>query len=100
MLEPRFSRVSLRGKRGGGQWSYGKSFDTFCPLGPVLVSPQAIPNPNGLAITCTVNDEVLQESNTKEMIFEVAELISFLSQDTTLTPGTVILTGTMTVIEK
>ena len=79
---------------GGGQWVRGKSFDTFCPLGPVLVTPDEIPDPQNLAVRCLVNDEVMQEGHTSDMIFPVAELISELSRDTTLQPGTVILTGT------
>lgn len=80
--------------KGGGQWCRGKSFDTFCPLGPCLVTPDAIPDPNNLKIKTVINDQVMQDSNTADMIFNVAELISFLSQGTTLLRGTVILTGT------
>lgn len=79
---------------GGGQWVRGKSFDTFCPLGPVLVSPEEIPDPGGLAISCRLNSEIMQESNTSDMIFSVPRLIEYLTEDTTLLPGTVILTGT------
>lgn len=79
---------------GGGQWCRGKSFDTFCPLGPCLVTPDELENPNRLEIRCKIGDEIVQESNTSEMIFSVAELIEFLSGSTTLLPGTVILTGT------
>ncbi len=78
---------------GGGQWIRGKSFDTFMPLGPVIVPAEHI-NPQKLAIATKINGEVLQSGNTEEMIFSVAELVSFLSQSTTLLPGTVILTGT------
>jgi 2-keto-4-pentenoate hydratase/2-oxohepta-3-ene-1,7-dioic acid hydratase in catechol pathway len=81
-------------KWGGGQWSRGKSFDTFCPLGPVLVSADEIPNPNDLKIQTILNSDIVQDWNTNDMIFDVPTLISFLSQDTTLVPGTVILTGT------
>lgn len=81
-------------RRSGGQWCRAKSFDTFCPLGPVLVTPDEIPNPNALAIRTLVNGEVLQQSNTDDMIFDVPTLIEFLSGSTTLLPGTVILTGT------
>lgn len=88
------ARIWQDSKRGGTQWCFGKSFDTFCPLGPLLVSPTLVPNPNGLQITCSLNGDILQNSSTVDMIFSVAELISFLSQDTTLSPGTVILTGT------
>ncbi|MEO0795775.1 MAG: fumarylacetoacetate hydrolase family protein [Verrucomicrobiota bacterium] len=79
---------------GGGQWSRGKTFDTFCPLGPVLVTADEIANPGALELTTTVNGKQLQESNTNNMIFNVAELIEFLSASTTLPAGTVILTGT------
>ena len=81
-------------KRGGSQWCRGKGFDTFAPLGPVLVTRDEVPDPNALAITSSLNGETMQSSNTKDMIFDVPTLISFLSEDTTLLPGTVILTGT------
>ena len=79
---------------GGGQWVRGKSFDTFCPLGPVLVTADEIPDPQSLAIRSVLNGATMQSSNTRDMIFPVAELIAFISRDTTLLPGTVILTGT------
>lgn len=79
---------------GGGQWCRGKTFDTFCPLGPCLVTPDEITNPNALRLRTLVNGEVLQDSNTADMIFDVPTLIEFLSGSTTLLPGTVILTGT------
>jgi len=79
---------------GGGQWCRGKGFDTFCPLGPCLVTPDEIPNPNNLAIRTLVNGEVLQDWSTNDMIFDVPALIEFLSGSTTLLPGTIILTGT------
>jgi 2-keto-4-pentenoate hydratase/2-oxohepta-3-ene-1,7-dioic acid hydratase in catechol pathway len=81
-------------EKGGGQWCRGKTFDTFCPLGPCLVTPDEIPNPNSLAIRTVVTGEVLQDWNTNDMIFDVPTLIEFLSGSTTLLPGTVILTGT------
>jgi 2-keto-4-pentenoate hydratase/2-oxohepta-3-ene-1,7-dioic acid hydratase in catechol pathway len=81
-------------KRGGGQWCRGKSFDTFSPLGPALVTPDEIPNPNELKIRTVLNDQVMQDWNTNDMIFDVPTLIEFLSGSTTLLPGTVILTGT------
>lgn len=81
-------------ERGGGQWCRGKTFDTFCPLGPCLVTTDEIPNPNALAIRTVVSGEVLQDWNTNDMIFDVPALIEFLSGSTTLLPGTVILTGT------
>jgi len=81
-------------ERGGGQWCRGKTFDTFCPLGPCLVTRDEIPNPNALAIRTIVSGELLQDCNTNDMIFDVPALIEFLSGSTTLLPGTVILTGT------
>jgi 2-keto-4-pentenoate hydratase/2-oxohepta-3-ene-1,7-dioic acid hydratase in catechol pathway len=81
-------------KWGGSQWCRGKTFATFCPLGPCLVTPDEIPNPNGLSIRTVLNGEVMQEWNTNDMIFDVPELIEFLSGSTVLLPGTVILTGT------
>jgi len=81
-------------KRGGGQWSRGKSFDTFSPLGPWLVTREEIPDPNSLALRTELNGAVMQEANTNDMIFDIPELIAFLSGSTTLLPGTVILTGT------
>jgi 2-keto-4-pentenoate hydratase/2-oxohepta-3-ene-1,7-dioic acid hydratase in catechol pathway len=80
--------------KGGSQWTRGKTFDTFAPLGPCLVTPDEIPNPNALAIKTVVNGETLQDWNTNDMIFDVPALIEFLSGSTTLLPGTVILTGT------
>ena len=79
---------------GGGQWLRGKSFDTFCPLGPVLVTTDEIPDPQILPIGSVLNGRTMQHSSTADMIFPVAELIAFISRDTTLLPGTVILTGT------
>lgn len=81
-------------KLGGGQWIRGKGFDGFCPLGPWLVTADAIPDPQTLGITCTLNGERVQDGHTSQMLFSVAELIAFLSRDTTLLPGTLILTGT------
>ncbi len=72
----------------------GKSFDRFCPLGPAIVTADEIPDPQKLRLTTTLNGEVMQDGNTSDMIFSVAEIISFVSQDTTLLPGTVIVTGT------
>jgi 2-keto-4-pentenoate hydratase/2-oxohepta-3-ene-1,7-dioic acid hydratase in catechol pathway len=79
---------------GGGQWIRGKSFDTFCPLGPWMVTADEIEDPNGLDLALTLNGEVMQKSSTADMIFSVKKLVSYLSEDTTLLPGTVILTGT------
>jgi 2-keto-4-pentenoate hydratase/2-oxohepta-3-ene-1,7-dioic acid hydratase in catechol pathway len=79
---------------GGGQWVRGKSFDTFCPLGPELITTEEIPDPQNLRIRCLLNGAVMQDGNTSDMIFSVARLIADISRDTTLLPGTVILTGT------
>jgi 2-keto-4-pentenoate hydratase/2-oxohepta-3-ene-1,7-dioic acid hydratase in catechol pathway len=81
-------------KWGGGQWCRGKTFDTFAPLGPCLVTSDEIPDPNTLQIRTTLNGEVVQDWNTNDMIFNVPRIIEFLSGSTTLLPGTVILTGT------
>jgi 2-keto-4-pentenoate hydratase/2-oxohepta-3-ene-1,7-dioic acid hydratase in catechol pathway len=78
----------------GGQFCQGKSFDTFCPLGPVLVTRDEIPNPNALRIKTVLNGQVMQDWNTDDMVFDVPALIEFLSGSKTLLPGTVILTGT------
>ena len=77
-----------------GQWFKGKSLDTFCPMGPVLVTADEIPDPQVLAITLRVNGETRQASHTSKMIFPVDECISVLSQGFTLLPGDVIATGT------
>ncbi len=81
-------------RRGGSQWCRGKCFDTFCPLGPWIVTADEIPNPNELAIKTILNGNEVQSWNTNDMIFDVPALIEFLSGSTTLFPGTVILTGT------
>lgn len=79
---------------GGSQWCRGKFFDTFAPLGPCIVTPDEIPDPNRLSIRTILNDEVVQDWTTGDMIFDVPAIIEFLSASTTLLPGTVILTGT------
>jgi len=81
-------------KWGGGQFCQGKSFDTFCPLGPVITTTDEIPNPNELGIKTLLNGTALQDWNTNDMCFDVPTLIEFLSASKTLLPGTVILTGT------
>ena len=81
-------------KRGGGQWCRGKFFDTFCPLGPRLVTLDEIAGPNKLKISTELNGVKVQDWTTADMIFDVPTLIEFLSGSTTLVPGTVILTGT------
>ncbi len=79
---------------GGGQWCRAKTFDTFAPLGPWLVTPDELPDPNDLTIRTILNGDIVQESSTRDMIFDVRSLISFLSGSTTLLPGTIIATGT------
>jgi 2-keto-4-pentenoate hydratase/2-oxohepta-3-ene-1,7-dioic acid hydratase in catechol pathway len=81
-------------KFGGSQWCRGKTFDTFAPMGPCLVTREEIPNPNKLAIRTILNGKAVQDWNTDDMIFDVAAIIEFLSGSTTLLPGMVILTGT------
>jgi|688.fasta_scaffold09725_8 2-keto-4-pentenoate hydratase/2-oxohepta-3-ene-1,7-dioic acid hydratase in catechol pathway len=81
-------------KFGGSQWCRGKTFATFCPLGPILVTADEIANPNELGIRTILNGETMQDWNTNDMIFDVPTLIEFLSGSTVLSPGTVILTGT------
>jgi 2-keto-4-pentenoate hydratase/2-oxohepta-3-ene-1,7-dioic acid hydratase in catechol pathway len=79
---------------GGSQWCRGKTFDTFCPVGPAFVTAGSIKNPNELGMTTRVNGKVMQQSSTRDMIFSVPEIIEFLSGSTTLEPNTLIITGT------
>jgi 2-keto-4-pentenoate hydratase/2-oxohepta-3-ene-1,7-dioic acid hydratase in catechol pathway len=79
---------------GGSQWCRGKTFDTFCPLGPCLVTPDEIGDPNELGIRTVLNGQTMQDWTNSDMIFDVPRLVEFLSGSTTLRPGTVILTGT------
>ncbi|KAE8131863.1 hypothetical protein BDV38DRAFT_275604 [Aspergillus pseudotamarii] len=81
-------------KRGGGQWGLGKGFDGWAPFGPGIVSTKLIRDPNALNISTKVNGQTVQSSSTKDMIFGVAQTVSFLSQGTTLLPGDLIFTGT------
>ena len=81
-------------ERQKGQWARGKSFDTFCPLGPWIVTKDEIDNPDDLAIRAVLNGKTVQKSRTSEMIFDVRTIVSRLSRSMTLHPGTVILTGT------
>lgn len=81
-------------KRGGSQWCRGKTFDTFAPLGPCIVTQDEIVNPNKLRLQTVLNGETVQDWNTDDMLFDVPAIIEFLSASTTLMPGTVILTGT------
>ena len=77
-----------------GQWVRGKSLDTFCPVGPAVVPTEQIPDPQALRIRALLNGEVMQDATTADMIFPVDELVSFVQQAITLTPGDLIATGT------
>jgi 2-keto-4-pentenoate hydratase/2-oxohepta-3-ene-1,7-dioic acid hydratase in catechol pathway len=79
---------------GDGQWTRGKSLDTFCPMGPSLVTADELKDPQALAIECRVNGEVLQRSSTAAMFFGVADIVSYCSMAFTIQPGDVIATGT------
>jgi 2-keto-4-pentenoate hydratase/2-oxohepta-3-ene-1,7-dioic acid hydratase in catechol pathway len=81
-------------KKGGGQWNVGKSFDTFAPIGPAICTSDEVGDPHKLAIKCTVNDKVMQDSNTNQLHFRIDKLVSFLSSIFTLKPGDIIFTGT------
>ncbi|CAE8594291.1 unnamed protein product [Polarella glacialis] len=78
----------------GSQWCRSKMFDRFAPMGPVLVTKEHIPDPGALRVQTFVNGQQMQDSSTKDLIFSVPQIISFLSIGTRLLPGTVILTGT------
>jgi 2-keto-4-pentenoate hydratase/2-oxohepta-3-ene-1,7-dioic acid hydratase in catechol pathway len=79
---------------GDGQWVRGKTLDTFCPIGPSLVPASEIPDPQALRLRTILNGEVVQEAPTADMIFSVADIVSFVAQAITLEPGDLILTGT------
>ncbi|MBT9329875.1 fumarylacetoacetate hydrolase family protein [Paracidobacterium acidisoli] len=76
------------------QWTMGKSFDTFCPIGPAIVTKDEIADPHELSIQLSIDGETLQKSNTRELIFKAPELIAYLSSITALEPGDIISTGT------
>lgn len=80
--------------RGGGQWSLGKMYDGWAPIGPAIVHSSVISDPQSLKVQTRVNGEVVQSESTADMIFSVAQAVSFLSQGSTLLPGDVIFTGT------
>jgi len=77
-----------------GQWVRGKSFDTFCPIGPYLLTADEVPDPQDLRIQCRLNGDVMQDSTTAEMIFGVRFLLAYISRTCTLMPGDIIITGT------
>ncbi|MHB1429157.1 MAG: fumarylacetoacetate hydrolase family protein [Rhodocyclaceae bacterium] len=81
-------------KNRGGSWDKGKGCDSFAPIGPWLVTRDEVPDPQALRVWCEVNGELRQDSNTADMIFPVAFLVSYISQFMTLNPGDVICTGT------
>ncbi|KAJ8286175.1 hypothetical protein GJAV_G00035380 [Gymnothorax javanicus] len=81
-------------RRNGKQWLLGKTFDSFCPLGPALVTTAALNDPHNLGIRCRVNGETVQNSSTSQMIFRTEKLVAWVSQFVTLCPGDVFLTGT------
>jgi len=81
-------------KKNGGQWLLGKSMEAFAPIGPAIVSKEEIGDPNNLNLSCKVNGEVKQDSNTSQFVFNVSDVISWVSIFTTLYPGDIILTGT------
>jgi 2-keto-4-pentenoate hydratase/2-oxohepta-3-ene-1,7-dioic acid hydratase in catechol pathway len=81
-------------KKDGKQWLAGKTFDTFAPTGPVLVTKDEIPDPHALDISLRLNGATMQQSNTRQMIFTAARIVSYLSQIVTVEPGDLIFTGT------
>jgi 2-keto-4-pentenoate hydratase/2-oxohepta-3-ene-1,7-dioic acid hydratase in catechol pathway len=90
-----FNDVSARDyQTATSQWIMGKTFDTFAPMGPYLVSADEVPDPHALDISLTLNGELMQNSNTRNLIFQVPDLVAFLSSVFTLEPGDVVSTGT------
>nr|CAB3244221.1 fumarylacetoacetate hydrolase domain-containing protein 2 [Phallusia mammillata] len=81
-------------QKNGKQWLLGKTFDTFCPLGPWLLTKDAVKDPHNLSLRCIVNDKVMQNSSTSQLVFGVDFVVSWISKFVTLKPGDVILTGT------
>ena len=80
--------------RNGGQVLMGKSMDGFCPLGPAIVTTDEVEDPHNLQLTCKVNGEIKQDSNTKQLVFDTNQIVAWCSKFCTLLPGDVILTGT------
>ncbi|XP_035674731.1 fumarylacetoacetate hydrolase domain-containing protein 2-like [Branchiostoma floridae] len=81
-------------RKNGRQWLLGKTFDTFCPLGPAIVTKDEIPDPHALGLRCRVNGKTVQDSSTEQLVFKVPTLVAWISRIVTLSPGDVILTGT------
>lgn len=91
-----FNDISKRNLQRGDKsgWFRGKSLDTFGPIGPVIVPPDAISDPQNLRIRCRLNGTTVQDGNTREMIFNIPELMAFVSKNFTIEPGDIIITGT------
>ncbi len=91
-----FNDISQRNLQKGDKagWYRGKSLDTFGPIGPIIVAPEDIGNPQDLKIVCRLNGKVVQNSNTRHMIFKIPEILAFVSKNFTLEPGDIIITGT------
>jgi 2-keto-4-pentenoate hydratase/2-oxohepta-3-ene-1,7-dioic acid hydratase in catechol pathway len=91
-----FNDISQRNLQKGDKsgWYRGKSLDTFGPIGPVIVLPEDIGDPQNLDISCRLNGKIVQNSNTRHMIFKIPEIIAFVSKNFTLEPGDIIITGT------
>lgn len=89
-----FSHRDWQLARGGSQWGLGKGHDGWAPYGPGILNAKLVPNPQDLRVSTKVNGVTVQDGNTDDMIFSVAQTIAFLSQGTTLLPGDVIFTGT------
>ncbi|MHA1513286.1 MAG: fumarylacetoacetate hydrolase family protein [Candidatus Hodarchaeales archaeon] len=81
-------------KKKGRPWSVAKGFDTFCPIGPVITTTDEIPNPQSLEIKLSLNDELRQKGNTKDMLFKIDQIVQYCSSVFTLEPGDIIATGT------
>ena len=91
-----FNDISQRNLQKGDKsgWYRGKSLDTFGPIGPMIVTPEDIGDPQNLTIECRLNGRVMQQSNTRHMIFKIPEILVFISKNFTLEPGDIIITGT------
>ncbi|EGD83290.1 fumarylacetoacetate hydrolase domain-containing protein 2B [Salpingoeca rosetta] len=81
-------------EKNGGQWLIGKTFDTFAPIGPAIVTRDDLADPHNLGIRCRVNGETMQDSNTNQLVFKTETIIEWITQFVTLKPGDIILTGT------
>ncbi len=93
-LRKRHLRRDWQSQKPGGQWLLGKTFDTFAPLGPELVTADELPNVGDLRISLRLNGRTMQDSRTSQLIFGVADLVSYISGVCTLSPGDLIFTGT------